>query len=54
MCGRYVTPATAEAERYFTVHLVRWQFERSFNIAPTQSVPIVRAAEGEREGIARA
>jgi len=50
MCGRYVSPATAEAERYFAIHLVRWQFERSYNVAPTQPVPVLRLAEGEREG----
>jgi putative SOS response-associated peptidase YedK len=51
MCGRYVNPTTAEAERYFAVHLIQWQFERSYNVAPTQQVPVVRRAEGEREGL---
>ncbi|MGA8706771.1 MAG: SOS response-associated peptidase [Steroidobacteraceae bacterium] len=50
MCGRYSTPQQSEAERYFAVHLLRWQFERSFNVAPTQRVPVVRAREGAREG----
>lgn len=51
MCGRYSTPQQSEAERYFTVHLLQWQFERSFNVAPSQSVPVIRDLEGEREGV---
>jgi putative SOS response-associated peptidase YedK len=51
MCGRYVSPDIAEAERYFLVHLVRWDIERSYNIAPTQLVPVVRMALGQREGV---
>ena len=51
MCGRYVNPATAEAERYFAVHLIHWKFDRSYNVAPTQQVPVVRLADGQREGL---
>jgi putative SOS response-associated peptidase YedK len=51
MCGRYVSPDIAEAERYFLVHLVRWDIERSFNVAPSQLVPAVRMAEDRREGV---
>jgi len=51
MCGRYVNPATAEAERYFAVHLIRWKFDRSYNVAPTQQVPVVRRTDGQREGL---
>ncbi len=51
MCGRYSTPQQSEAERYFAVHLLHWQFERSFNVAPTQSVPVIRALDGQREGL---
>jgi putative SOS response-associated peptidase YedK len=51
MCGRYSTPQQSEAERYFAVHLLRWHFERSYNVAPSQSVPVIRAAEHEREGV---
>jgi|NGEPerStandDraft_6_1074524.scaffolds.fasta_scaffold31647_2 hypothetical protein len=40
MCGRYVTPEESEAERYLTVHLLHWHFERSHNVAPNQSVPV--------------
>ncbi|HEY6455653.1 MAG TPA: SOS response-associated peptidase [Steroidobacteraceae bacterium] len=52
MCGRYVSPDIAEAERYFLVHVVRWNIERSYNVAPTQQVPVVRVADREREGVA--
>jgi putative SOS response-associated peptidase YedK len=51
MCGRFSTPQQSEAERYFEVHLLHWQFERSYNVAPTQSVPVIRAADGQREGV---
>jgi putative SOS response-associated peptidase YedK len=51
MCGRYSTPQQSEAERYFAVHLLRWQFERSYNVAPSQSVPVIRSAGDQREGV---
>jgi putative SOS response-associated peptidase YedK len=51
MCGRYSTPQQSEAERYFAVHLLHWQFERSFNVAPTQGVPVIRTVDGQREGV---
>jgi putative SOS response-associated peptidase YedK len=51
MCGRYVNPATAEAERYLAVHLIHWKFDRSYNVAPTQQVPVLRLADGQREGL---
>ena len=30
---------------------VHWHFEMSYNVAPTQLVPVVRFAHGEREGL---
>jgi putative SOS response-associated peptidase YedK len=51
MCGRYSTPQQSDAERYFAVHLLHWQFERSYNVAPSQDVPVVRSAEDQREGV---
>src|SRR5215210_479875 len=48
MCGRYVSPAQAAIERAFAVTMPL--FDRSYNVAPTQPVPVVRAKEGEREG----
>jgi putative SOS response-associated peptidase YedK len=49
MCGRYVTPEQAEAERNLTVHWL--EYERSYNVAPTQQVPVVRLLAGQREGL---
>jgi len=49
MCGRYVTPEVAEAERNLLVHWL--EYERSFNVAPSQRVPVVRLYGGEREGV---
>jgi len=52
MCGRYVSPEIAEAERNFLVHLIRWRdYQRSYNVAPTQWVPAVRLVDGQREGV---
>jgi putative SOS response-associated peptidase YedK len=52
MCGRYVTPEIAEAERNLTVDLALWrEYERSYNVAPTDPVPVVRARHGQREGL---
>ncbi len=51
MCGRYVSPDDAAIEREF--NLVRYEehFPPSFNVAPTQNVPVVRMnAKGEHAG----
>ena len=46
MCGRYVSPDEASIEREFNLVHQEWQFPPSFNVAPTQTVPIVREVEG--------
>lgn len=52
MCGRYVTPDIAEAERNLAVDLALWrEYERSYNVAPTDPVPVVRARHAQREGL---
>jgi putative SOS response-associated peptidase YedK len=38
MCGRYVTPEVAEAERNLMVHWL--EYERSYNVVPTQAAAI--------------
>jgi putative SOS response-associated peptidase YedK len=48
MCGRYGLRQVAEAEKYFKVHGTPWKV--SYNIAPTQLVPVVRIRDGERVG----
>jgi putative SOS response-associated peptidase YedK len=51
MCGRYVSPDDAAIEREFTLVRHEWQFPASYNVAPTQDVPVVRVGEsGERTG----
>lgn len=50
MCGRYVSPDDATIEREFNLVRTEWQFPPSYNVAPTQRVPIVRSIEGERRG----
>ncbi len=51
MCGRYVSRAEAAEERAWEIHRspgVEWV--TSYNVAPTEQVPIVRlSADGERE-----
>lgn len=51
MCGRYVAQIDAALEREF--HLSRGWADSlvSFNVAPTQQVPVVRLVQGEREGL---
>jgi putative SOS response-associated peptidase YedK len=50
MCGRYVSPDEASIEREFNLVHMEWQFPSSFNVAPTQEVPVVRLRKGERQG----
>jgi putative SOS response-associated peptidase YedK len=51
MCGRYILRQAALAEREFFVNRATWKIHSSYNIAPTQEVPVVRAVDGEREGL---
>jgi putative SOS response-associated peptidase YedK len=51
MCGRYVTKDQAAIERAFSIVKPWWRFETSYNVAPSQQVPVVRSAAGEREGV---
>ena len=51
MCGRFVSKVDAAIERHF--NLVRPNWEKlwaSYNVAPSQQVPIVRLLDGENEG----
>jgi putative SOS response-associated peptidase YedK len=51
MCGRYVGPSEAAIEHEFNLVRTEWQFPISYNVAPTQAVPVVRLGRnGEREG----
>jgi putative SOS response-associated peptidase YedK len=51
MCGRYVSPDEATIEREFNLVHMEWQFPPSFNVAPTEEVPVVRLRKGERQGL---
>jgi putative SOS response-associated peptidase YedK len=50
MCGRYVSPDEASIEREFNLVRSEWQFPASFNVAPTQSVPVIRSIESKPHG----
>ncbi len=51
MCGRYVAPDEAAIEREFALVRSEWQFPPSYNVAPTQQVPVVLAGtDGGRRG----
>ena len=51
MCGRYVTPAQAAAEREFSLRRTQWQFQARFNVAPSLDVPVVRRCANGWEGL---
>jgi hypothetical protein len=51
VCGRYVSPDESAIEREFTLVGPRVVplFPASFNVAPTQLVPVIRMHDGRRE-----
>lgn len=51
MCGRYIIRQLADAERYFQLARASWTFQASYNVAPTDRVPVVRSVQGQREGV---
>ena len=48
MCGRYVTKAAAELERFWNITRGGIAFGGVFNAAPTQKLPVIRVRNGER------
>jgi putative SOS response-associated peptidase YedK len=50
MCGRYVSPDEASIEREFNLVRSEWQFPPSYNVAPTQQVPVIRILDGVTQG----
>ncbi len=50
MCGRYVAPDEASIEREFSLVHAGWKFPPSYNVAPTQQVPIIRNVGGAWQG----
>lgn len=52
MCGRFVSKTDAETERAFGLTRSQWRKGwSSFNVAPSQQVPVVRSQDGQREGL---
>ena len=51
MCGRYVTPNDAAIEREFNIVRAEWKFPPNFNVAPTQTVPVIRSVDGTLQGV---
>jgi putative SOS response-associated peptidase YedK len=51
MCDRYVLSRIPLADREFQARRSAWRCEPSYNIAPHDSVPVVRSAAGEREAV---
>src|SRR3977135_3482065 len=49
MCGRYCITSAPEAIRALFRYREQPNFPPRYNVAPTQPVPIVRMADGERE-----
>lgn len=44
-CNRRL-PDDAAVEREFNLVHTEWQFPASFNVAPTQNVPVIRGVDG--------
>jgi putative SOS response-associated peptidase YedK len=52
MCGRFVSRTDAAIERTFNVTPRDWRHDwASYNVAPTQPVPVIRTAGEVREGV---
>ena len=49
MCGRYLITSAPEAFRRLFGYREQPNFPPRYNVAPTQPVPVVRLAEGERQ-----
>jgi putative SOS response-associated peptidase YedK len=52
MCGRFAFYSPAEAAAALFGAETRTEFDASYNLAPTQSIPVVRVAEQGRELVA--
>ena len=49
MCGKYILAQAAKAERAMGIRRGRWEYPPSYRVLPTEQVPVVVAAGGERE-----
>jgi putative SOS response-associated peptidase YedK len=48
MCGRYVTKAVAELERFWNLTRGGFVFDGAYNAAPTQKLPVIHFRERQR------
>ena len=51
MCGRYIIEQQKKFERAIQLGRITWEFTASYNVAPSQSVPVIRAVDGVHEGL---
>lgn len=51
MCGRYILAQQAKFERAVQLGRIHWEFTPRYNVAPSQTVPVVRVLEGTHEGV---
>jgi putative SOS response-associated peptidase YedK len=49
MCGKYILAQAAKAERALGIRRGRWDYPQSYRVLPTEQVPVVIDADGERE-----
>jgi len=51
VCGRYILAQQAKFERELRLGRIHWEFTARYNVAPSQSVPVVRMTDGACEGV---
>ena len=51
MCGRYLTPEEAALEREWNIRPADINYFQSFNVAPTQSAPVVIDVDGDPQKV---
>lgn len=49
MCGKYILAQAAKAERAMGIRRGRWEYPQSWRVLPSEQVPVVVSASGERE-----
>ncbi len=49
MCGKYILAQAAKAERALGIQRGHWDYPLSYRVLPTEQVPVVVQAGGERE-----
>jgi putative SOS response-associated peptidase YedK len=49
MCGKYILAQAAKAERAMGIRRGHWEYPLRYRVLPTEQVPVVIAAAGERE-----